>query len=181
MPFIVVHWIFFPSELWIGYAVCIFSCDNSCFNLKDLSSTIHGWVSYKYPSANAHIWALDILLSPECCEWQVTVSWSKYGVHLTTARVHSPKRRILTTKHQAPSTIPSSDHFFNSCSHSFQLAWPWGLDGLCRVNATFELMAAIGLALRAILSPDLVNTSSPNSQNLQVWSQTSLSWFKSLF
>ena len=115
MPFFVVHWIFSPSELWIGYAVCIFftfSFDNSCFNLKDLSSTIHGWVSYKYPSADAHIWALDILLSPECCEWQVTVSWSKYGVHLTTARVHSPKRRIPTTKHQTPSTIPSPDHFF---------------------------------------------------------------------
>ena len=100
------------STLGSVVPLTMFSCDNSCFNLKDLSSTIHGWVSYKYPSANAHIWALDILLSPECCEWQVTVSWSKYGVHLTTARVHSPKRRILTTKHQAPSTIPSSNHFF---------------------------------------------------------------------
>ena len=149
MPFFVVHWIFFPSEHWIGYAVCIFftfSFDNSCFNLKYLSSTIHGWVSYKYPSADAHIWALDILLSPECCEWQVTVSWSKYGVHLTTACVHSPRGESWP-----PSTIPSSDHFFNSCSHSFQLAWPRGLDGLCRVNATFELMAAIGLAPQSYL------------------------------
>ena len=100
------------STLGSVVPLTMFSCDNSCFNLKDLSSTIHGWVSYKYPSANAHIWALDILLSPECCEWQVTVSWSKYGVHLTTARVHSPKRRILTTKHQPRSNIPSSDHFF---------------------------------------------------------------------
>ena len=165
------------STLGSVVPLTMFSCDNSCFNLKDLSSTIHGWVSYKYPSANAHIWALDILLSPECCEWQVTVSWSKYGVHLTTARVHSPKRRILTTKHQPRSNIPSSDHFFEFLFSQFST----GLDGLCRVNATFELMAAIGLALRAILSPDLVNTSSPNSQNLQVWHQTSLSWFKSLF
>ena len=91
-------------SLWALDRICClyffsFSLDNSCFNLKYLSPTIHSWVSYKYTSANAHIWALDILLSPECCEWQVTVSWSKYGVHLTTARVHSPKRRILTTKH----------------------------------------------------------------------------------